>query len=71
MGRGLAKILAQKGANIVLVARDVKKLEAAIEYITVRPLNFPTRLLPFTNKKVYSPLQKPLKLNDSTTSAPT
>jgi len=33
MGRGLAKIFSQKGANVLLVARDVKKLESAIEYI--------------------------------------
>ncbi|KAF2431081.1 NAD(P)-binding protein [Tothia fuscella] len=33
MGRGLAKLFAQKGANVVIVARDVKKLEAAVEYI--------------------------------------
>ncbi|KAF2145740.1 uncharacterized protein K452DRAFT_244050 [Aplosporella prunicola CBS 121167] len=34
MGRGLAKLLAQKGANVVIVARDSKKLEAALEYIS-------------------------------------
>ncbi|GME31655.1 hypothetical protein GTA08_BOTSDO04942 [Neofusicoccum parvum] len=34
MGRGLAKLLAQKGANVVIVARDTKKLESAIEYIS-------------------------------------
>ena len=42
MGRGLAKLLAQKGANIVLVARDEKKLEAAIVYISVRFQPHPT-----------------------------
>lgn len=36
MGRGLAKLLAQKGANVVIVARDPKKLEAALEYISVQ-----------------------------------
>jgi len=35
MGKGVAKLLAQKGANVVIVARTVKKLEAAIEYIAV------------------------------------
>ncbi len=35
MGRGLAKLLAQKGANVVIVARDQKKLDAALEYISV------------------------------------
>jgi 3-dehydrosphinganine reductase len=37
MGRGLAKICAQKGANVVIVARNVDKLKAAVEYISVRP----------------------------------
>jgi len=35
MGRGVAKLLAQKGANVVIVARDIKKLEGAVEYISV------------------------------------
>lgn len=35
MGRGLGKLLAQKGANVVIVARDLKKLESAIECISV------------------------------------
>ena len=35
MGRGLAKILARKGANVVIVARNAKRLDEAIEYISV------------------------------------
>lgn len=35
MGRGVGKLLAQKGANIAIVARDQKKLDAALEYIKV------------------------------------
>jgi nucleoside-diphosphate-sugar epimerase len=35
MGRGVAKLLASKGANVVIVARDVTKLKKAIEYISV------------------------------------
>ncbi|KAK4926244.1 hypothetical protein LTR28_012153, partial [Elasticomyces elasticus] len=34
MGRGLGKLLAQKGANVVIVARDREKLKAAMEYIS-------------------------------------
>jgi len=37
MGKGLAKILSKKGANVILVARDVQKLEAAVDYISVCP----------------------------------
>lgn len=36
MGRGLAKAFAQKGANVIIVARNVDKLKSAVEYITVR-----------------------------------
>lgn len=35
MGKGVAKQLAAKGANIVIVARNVDKLKAALEYIAV------------------------------------
>ena len=35
MGRGLGKLLAQKGANVVIVARTQKKLDEALEYISV------------------------------------
>jgi 3-dehydrosphinganine reductase len=35
MGRGVAKLLAQKGANVVIVARDTKKLTEAYKYISV------------------------------------
>ncbi|KXT06499.1 hypothetical protein AC578_6074 [Pseudocercospora eumusae] len=33
MGRGLAKLLAQKGANVVIVARNKQKLDEALQYI--------------------------------------
>ncbi|KAK4547378.1 hypothetical protein LTR36_001034 [Oleoguttula mirabilis] len=33
MGRGLAKLLAQKGANVVIVARNQQKLDRALQYI--------------------------------------
>jgi len=35
MGRSVAKILAQKGANLVIVARNVEKLESALQEIKV------------------------------------
>lgn len=35
MGRGVAKLLAQKGAHVVIVARTAAKLEAAVKYISV------------------------------------
>lgn len=36
MGRGLGKLLAQKGANVVIVARNKDKLAEALTYISVR-----------------------------------
>jgi len=35
MGLGVAKLLSSKGANIVIVARDITKLEAALKEIAV------------------------------------
>jgi NADPH:quinone reductase-like Zn-dependent oxidoreductase len=35
MGRGVAKILAQKGANIVIVARNQERLAEALSYASV------------------------------------
>jgi 3-dehydrosphinganine reductase len=36
LGLSIAKHLASKGANVVIVAQDVPKLEAALEEIKVR-----------------------------------
>jgi len=35
MGLGVSKLLSSKGANIVIVARDVTKLQAAMKKIAV------------------------------------
>jgi NAD(P)-dependent dehydrogenase (short-subunit alcohol dehydrogenase family) len=35
MGRGVAKILAQKGANIVIIARNQERLAEALSYVSV------------------------------------
>jgi short-subunit dehydrogenase len=37
MGEAVARNLASRGANIILVARDVGKLEAALEKVKVNP----------------------------------
>ncbi|KAI9699092.1 MAG: 3-dehydrosphinganine reductase [Candelina mexicana] len=39
LGRAAAKLLATKGANVVIVARNVQKLEAAIAYISAAAAN--------------------------------
>lgn len=41
MGRGVAKILAQKGANIVIVARNQQRLAEAVKYISVSGSSMP------------------------------
>ena len=35
MGKAVGKILAEKGANVVIVARNVEKLEDTLKYISV------------------------------------
>ena len=45
MGRGVAKLLAAKGANIVIVARTAEKLEVAIKYIAVSEIRVSSLLL--------------------------
>lgn len=40
MGRGVAKILAQKGANVVIVARNQGRLDEAIAYVSVSAKSF-------------------------------
>jgi len=38
MGRSIAIELSRKGANVVIVARNIEKLQAACEAIRVHPL---------------------------------
>lgn len=38
MGKSVAKLLAKKGANVVVASRTVAKLEAALEEVKVSPL---------------------------------
>ena len=35
MGKAVGKLLAEKGANVIIVARNVEKLEEALKYISV------------------------------------
>lgn len=37
MGKAVGRVLAGKGANVVIVARNVEKLEDARKYISVCP----------------------------------
>ncbi|KAI4232498.1 MAG: hypothetical protein LQ352_008327 [Teloschistes flavicans] len=35
MGRSVARLLAEKGANVVIVARNLQRLEEALEHATI------------------------------------
>ena len=37
MGKAVGRLLAEKGANVIIVARNVAKLEEALKYISVCP----------------------------------
>ena len=37
MGKAVGKLLAEKGANVVIAARTTAKLEEALKYISVCP----------------------------------
>ncbi len=38
MGRSVARLLASKGANVLIIARGIEKLKDTVEYISVRGL---------------------------------
>lgn len=37
MGKAVGRLLARKGANVIIVARNARKLEEALKYISVCP----------------------------------
>jgi len=48
MGKSVAIQLAKKGANVIIVARNVEKLETAIKEISVCTFPLPTSTLYLT-----------------------
>ena len=69
MGRSVAKLCAQKGANVIIVARNVEKLRAAVEYISVCFWQKPILLI--APNHVHRQRQQILKPSDSITSPQT
>lgn len=69
MGRGLAKQLAQKGANVVIVARTQKKLDEALKYISVSVIDLSVQMNLLTSSSRQPP--RTHKVNDSLQSART
>lgn len=37
MGKAVGRLLAEKGANVIIVARNAEKLEEALKYLSVCP----------------------------------
>lgn len=37
MGKAVGRLLAEKGANVIIIARNAEKLEEALKYISVCP----------------------------------
>lgn len=69
MGRGLAKQLAQKGANVVIVARTQKKLDEALKYISVSVIDLSVQMNLLTSSSRQPP--RTHKVNDFLQSAQT
>ncbi|KAI9676989.1 MAG: 3-dehydrosphinganine reductase [Caeruleum heppii] len=65
MGRAVAKLLAQKGANIILVARNVEKLRAAVEYISSASAR-PDQRFHYISADLTSPTEATRVLSEST-----
>ncbi|KAF2223094.1 hypothetical protein BDZ85DRAFT_312746 [Elsinoe ampelina] len=66
MGLGLGKILAQKGANIVIVARNKDKLASALQEISSHAKS-PTQRFHSISADVSDPTTAPLLLSETTT----
>ncbi|OCK77111.1 3-ketosphinganine reductase [Lepidopterella palustris CBS 459.81] len=67
MGRGLAKICAQKGANVIIVARNIDKLKAAVEYISAAAANPQTQRFHYISADVTSAEENTRLLSEATT----
>lgn len=66
MGRSVGRQLAEKGANVIIVARDVAKLREAVSYIRVSASITP--ILVIFNQQSNSRKEQLLqRLSDSTT----
>ncbi len=69
LGLSVAKLLARKGANVVIVARNVDKLKAAVEELEVRS-SFPPRVILLTsNRKSDRPNNSDLPTSRSNSTA--
>ncbi|KAF2002778.1 NAD(P)-binding protein [Amniculicola lignicola CBS 123094] len=67
MGREIAKLLSQRGANIILVARGVEKLQSALEYAKSHAKNLGTQRFHFISADVTSETENDRLLAEATT----
>ncbi|KAI9709012.1 MAG: hypothetical protein M1812_007825 [Candelaria pacifica] len=66
LGRAAAKLLASKGANVVIVARNVQKLEAAIAYISAAAANSKTQRFHYISADMTNPTESARILEEVT-----
>lgn len=67
LGESTARLLAQKGANVIIVARDVNKLQLALSNISVGSPRIPPRENFTQHASMYRPLLFIPQPNASTT----
>ncbi|KAI9796473.1 MAG: 3-dehydrosphinganine reductase [Piccolia ochrophora] len=67
MGHAVAKLLAQKGANVVIVARNVSKLQEAIQDITSAALHPSTQRFHYISADLTSPMDASRIISETTT----
>lgn len=69
MGKAVGRLLAEKGANVVIVSRNAEKLQDALKYIRVCLKKF--YVVQRTTKTIQRNMLPSPRRSASTTSAPT
>ncbi|KAF2182270.1 3-ketosphinganine reductase-like protein [Zopfia rhizophila CBS 207.26] len=67
MGREVAKLLARRGANVIIVARDLKKLQAALEYVKAAAKDLSTQRFHVISADVTSESENARVISEATT----
>jgi 3-dehydrosphinganine reductase len=66
MGREIAKLLSQRGANLIIVARDLKKLQSALDYAKAHAKNPSTQRFHIISADVTSEAENERLLAEAT-----
>lgn len=67
MGKEIAKLLSQRGANVILVARNIEKLKASTEYAKAAAKNPSTQRFHYISADCTSEAENARLLNEATT----